>query len=172
MERCGARRVRAPDCAPSTQSASLASAHRGSPGARRREERFRSRGRAAAGHRAFVRSVHGPECLGEEPQTVVAWDKEIAQHLSQTILPAPRRGAEIATSGTINSAAALGVGARRSATKSAMVKSISCPIALTPPESASAKIARATISSLNSQRSSMLPPPRATTRTSSGFQIR
>ena len=45
------------------------------------------------------------------------------------------RGGELAqsspVSGTISSAAALGVGARRSAAKSAMVKSISCPMAET-----------------------------------------
>ena len=65
-------------------------------------------------------------------------------------------------SGTINSAAALGVGARKSATKSQIVKSISWPTAETIGR-AEWKIARATISSLNSHKSSMLPPPRVTT---------
>ena len=65
-------------------------------------------------------------------------------------------------SGTINSAAALGVGARKSATKSEMVKSISWPTAETI-GTAEWKIARATISSLNSHKSSMLPPPRVIT---------
>ena len=70
-------------------------------------------------------------------------------------------------SGTISSAAALGVGARRSATKSQIVKSISCPTADTTGTETSA-IVRATISSLNSHKSSRLPPPRATTTRSRG----
>src|SRR5574343_645579 len=55
--------------------------------------------------------------------------------------------------------AAGGVGARRSAAKSAMVKSVSWPT----PEMigmVEAAMARATASSLKAQRSSMLPPPR------------
>ena len=59
------------------------------------------------------------------------------------------------------SAAALGVAARMSATKSAMVKSISCPTADTT-GSADSKIARATASSLNAHKSSSDPPPRVT----------
>ncbi len=62
--------------------------------------------------------------------------------------------------GAAFSAAALGVGSRRSATKSAIVKSISCPTPdITGMEQAA--MARATTSSLKAQRSSMLPPPRA-----------
>ena len=67
---------------------------------------------------------------------------------------------------TTRSAAADGVGARRSATKSAIVKSVSWPTAeiVGIREAASA---RATASSLKGQRSSRLPPPRATMSTSS-----
>ena len=59
------------------------------------------------------------------------------------------------------SAAALGVAARTSATKSAIVKSISCPTAETTGTTDS-KIARATASSLNAHKSSSDPPPRVT----------
>ncbi len=59
--------------------------------------------------------------------------------------------------GPTSSAAAEGVGARRSATKSAIVKSVSWPTALTTGIRERA-IARATSSSLNGQRSSSDPP--------------
>ena len=65
------------------------------------------------------------------------------------------------TSATASSAAAEGVGARRSAAKSAIVVSVSCPTAEITGVLHS-KIARATASSLNAQRSSMEPPPRPT----------
>ena len=68
-------------------------------------------------------------------------------------------------SGTQSSAAAEGVGARRSATKSAIVTSVSWPTPLITGTRA-AKIARATRSSLNAQRSSAEPPPRPTIITS------
>ncbi len=68
-------------------------------------------------------------------------------------------------SGTTSSAAAEGVGARRSATKSAMVTSLSWPTAETTGMRQSA-MARATASSLKVQRSSSEPPPRATIATS------
>ena len=61
---------------------------------------------------------------------------------------------------TTSSAAAEGVGARRSATKSAIVKSASWPMPVMIGIS-DAAIARATTSSLNAQRSSSEPPPRA-----------
>src|SRR2546423_15427599 len=62
------------------------------------------------------------------------------------------------------SAAAEGVGARRSATKSAIVKSVSCPTAeITGTEQAA--MARATLSSLKVHKSSIDPPPRATMTT-------
>jgi len=68
---------------------------------------------------------------------------------------------------TTSSAAAEGVGARRSATKSAIVKSISCPTAEIT-GTREAWIARATDSSLKHHKSSMLPPPRPTMMTSGG----
>ena len=70
-----------------------------------------------------------------------------------------------ATSGATSVAAPVGVGARTSATKSAIVKSVSWP---TPDTTGSrdSKIARATISSLNDHRSSIEPPPRQTISTS------
>ncbi len=68
-------------------------------------------------------------------------------------------------SGTSNSAAADGVGARKSAAKSAIVKSTSWPTALTT-GIALARIARATASSLNAHRSSSEPPPRVSNSTS------
>ena len=58
-----------------------------------------------------------------------------------------------------------GVGARRSATKSAMVKSVSAPHAADGGIGQAAS-ARATVSSLNAHKSSMLPPPRQTISTS------
>ncbi len=66
---------------------------------------------------------------------------------------------------TTSSAAADGVGARKSATKSAMVTSVSCPTAEITGTGLSA-IARATISSLKAHRSSTEPPPRPTITTS------
>ena len=66
---------------------------------------------------------------------------------------------------TASSAAAEGVGARRSATKSIIVVSVSCPTAeITGTEQSNTALA--TASSLNAQRSSMLPPPRPTIMTS------
>ncbi len=62
-------------------------------------------------------------------------------------------------------AAPVGVGALTSATKSAIVKSVSCPTAETTGACEDA-IALATFSSLNGHRSSRDPPPLATTTTS------
>src|ERR1700691_5154561 len=78
---------------------------------------------------------------------------------------APHAGSQPTRSGTTSSAAADGVGARASATKSAMVKSISCPTPQTT-GSRQAWIARARRSSLNAHRSSSEPPPRAKISTS------
>ena len=58
-----------------------------------------------------------------------------------------------------SSAAADGVGARKSETKSAIVKSVSCPTAEIT-GSSEAKMALATLSSLNAHKSSIEPPPR------------
>ena len=70
-----------------------------------------------------------------------------------------------APSGATSAAAPVGVGARTSATKSAIVKSVSWP---TPETTGSrdSTIARATASSLNAHRSSIEPPPRQTISTS------
>ena len=67
--------------------------------------------------------------------------------------------------GTASSAAPVGVGARKSATKSQIVKSISCPTAEITGVS-KLNIARATISSLKHHKSSIDPPPRPIIKTS------
>ena len=67
--------------------------------------------------------------------------------------------------GTAISAAAVGVGALLSETKSAIVVSVSCPTALII-GIRQENIARATDSSLNAHRSSIEPPPRPTMSTS------
>ena len=69
---------------------------------------------------------------------------------------------------TASSAAADGVGALKSATKSAIVKSVSCPTAdITG--NLELNIALATISSLKGHKSSNEPPPLASIRTSAKF---
>ena len=70
--------------------------------------------------------------------------------------------------GTASSAAADGVGALKSATKSAIVKSVSCPTAEITGNS-ELYIALATISSLNGHKSSSEPPPLAKIMTSASF---
>jgi hypothetical protein len=67
--------------------------------------------------------------------------------------------------GGVQSAAAVGVGARRSAQKSAMVKSVSCP---TPQIRGAGlrTIVRASDSSLKAHKSSSDPPPRTSKMTS------
>ena len=69
---------------------------------------------------------------------------------------------------TASSAAADGVGALKSATKSAIVKSVSCPTADII-GSSEAKIALATTSSLNGHKSSKEPPPLASIKTSANL---
>jgi hypothetical protein len=73
----------------------------------------------------------------------------------------PSSIASSARTGTAISAAAVGVGARRSAAKSISVVSVSCPTALIS-GIGEAAAARTTSSSLNAHRSSIEPPPRAT----------
>ena len=76
-----------------------------------------------------------------------------------------RSATRSARAGIAISAAAVGVGARRSDTKSINVVSVSCPTAeISGIRHAAA--ARMTISSLKAIRSSRLPPPRATISTS------
>jgi len=70
-----------------------------------------------------------------------------------------------ASTGVATSAAAVGVGARRSETKSMSVVSVSWPTALISGIVQAATV-RASASSLNGQRSSTEPPPRATISTS------
>src|SRR2546422_3170290 len=80
--------------------------------------------------------------------------------------PAPLiRAMSSVASGETSSAAALGVAARTSATKSTIVTSVSWPIALTT-GAREAATARASPSSLKHHRSSSDPPPRATMTTS------
>ncbi|VVN19460.1 hypothetical protein PS623_04215 [Pseudomonas fluorescens] len=76
-----------------------------------------------------------------------------------------RRSCKPLLSGASSSAAADGVGARTSATKSLIETSVSWPTALTMGVTQAA-IARATASSLKHQRSSSEPPPRARIRAS------
>ena len=73
----------------------------------------------------------------------------------------PTRCSKSLRTGTAISAAAVGVGARKSAAKSHRVVSVSCPTAeiIGIVQSATA---RTTASSLKAQRSSIEPPPRAT----------
>ena len=94
--------------------------------------------------------------------------------LAAILDPAPKRcatdrasfslkpgGIRSSRTGTAISAAAVGVGARRSAAWSIRVVSVSCPTAEISGITLAAA-ARATLSSLNPQRSSIEPPPRAT----------
>ena len=71
-------------------------------------------------------------------------------------------------SGTASSAAAEGVGALKSATKSAIVKSVSCPTAEII-GIFELYIALAVIYSLNGHKSSIEPPPLAKIKTSANF---
>ena len=72
--------------------------------------------------------------------------------------------------GTASSAAADGVGALKSATKSAIVKSVSCPTADIIGIS-ELYILCATISSLNGHKSSKEPPPLAKINTSANSSL-
>ena len=107
----------------------------------------------------------------DKKRSRVFWcSTKLRKHLWKDAASSAIRLRRSTMSGTISSAAALGVGARKSATKSQIVKSISCPIAETT-GTLTSTITRATISSLNSHKSSMLPPPRATTIRSTGNQF-
>jgi hypothetical protein len=89
----------------------------------------------------------------------VAVGEEIVHRHFQTLLSGLQLAQQLQLIAADNSAAAEGVGARRSATKSAMVTSVSWPTALTTGIRL-AKIARATRSSLKLHKSSSEPPPR------------
>jgi len=80
------------------------------------------------------------------------------------------RSSTSSRSATARWAAAVGVGARTSATKSAMVKSVSCPTPLMTGIGQDA-MARTTGSSLNAHKSSILPPPRTSKMTSTAFSF-
>jgi hypothetical protein len=95
-------------------------------------------------------------------KTAVAVGEEIVHRHFQTLLSGLQL-AQLLLIAADNLAAAEGVGARRSATKSAMVTSVSWPTALTTMRLA--KIARATRSSLKLHKSSSEPPPRPTIST-------
>ena len=95
--------------------------------------------------RSSVRRASWPRCQPES---------ERRARLSIRVMSSARTGTAI-------SAAAVGVGARTSAAKSISVTSVSWPTAEISGIMLSAA-ARTTISSLNDQRSSSEPPPRAT----------
>ena len=99
-------------------------------------------------------------CAAVSPADVVGVDRRTETTPSRSI-----RATTSSCRATTISAAADGVGARRSATKSAIVTSVSCPTAEIVGTGQPA-IARATTSSLNAQRSSIDPPPRPTMTTS------
>ncbi len=79
----------------------------------------------------------------------------------------PARRATPSRGWATSSAAAVGVGARRSAQKSAMVKSVSWPTPLTSGTGLCTMV-RASCSSLKAHRSSIEPPPRTSKITSIG----
>ena len=102
---------------------------------------------AARARPSATRSAAPPDCAANEAS---------ARRASE-----PTSTMSSARTGTAISAAAVGVGARRSAAKSISVTSVSWPTA----EISGMKLAaaaRTTISSLNDHRSSSEPPPRAT----------
>jgi sugar/nucleoside kinase (ribokinase family) len=82
------------------------------------------------------------------------------QQARRAALQALQAQREIVALGARSSAATEGVGARRSATKSLRLKSVSCPIADTT-GTGDCAIARTRRSSLKAHRSSSEPPPRA-----------
>ena len=106
-------------------------------------------GSARAAARSSVRRASWPRC----------------QQASERRARLSIRTSSSARTGTAISAAAVGVGARTSAAKSISVTSVSWPTAEISGIMLSAA-ARTTISSLNDQRSSSEPPPRATIRRS------
>ena len=112
---------------------------------------------AAAAHDRFPKAGRG---AGQRDRAAARADP-VRAPTPVGVGPAPGRvPASHCSRGAIaSSAAAVGVGARRSAQKSAIVKSVSCP---TPTITGCrlATIACASCSSLNAHRSSMAPPPR------------
>ena len=92
-------------------------------------------------------------------RAAMSWAR--AQQASERRARPSMRSMSSARTGTAISAAAVGVGARRSATKSISVMSVSWPTAEISGMRLAAA-ARTTISSLKAHRSSIEPPPRAT----------
>jgi hypothetical protein len=102
-------------------------------------------------------------------KTALAVGEEIVHRHLQTLLSGLQLAQQLLLIAADDLAAAEGVGARRSATKSAIVTSVSWPTALTIGIWL-AKIARATRSSLKLHRSSSEPPPRPTISTSHSWR--
>ncbi len=127
---------------------------------------------------AGVRSVLSVRGDGESQSVLQSFQQGFAG--VRRVTPCSRSGfATVSTRPCLNSstvmavassAAAVGVGARRSAAKSARVKSVSCPTPVMT-GACDSTTARTTRSSLNAHRSSMEPPPRAS-RITSGFTTR
>jgi YD repeat-containing protein len=90
--------------------------------------------------------------------TLVSSNASFALSTAQAYLGSQSLSVTSKVSGTAICAAPVGVGALASATKSDIVKSTSCPTALIT-GILQAYISRATISSLNGHKSSILPPP-------------
>ena len=105
------------------------------------------------------------QCPGDRAQIGLATIEHAQQRFHVPAREIVEPCQQIDATGTTISAAPVGVGARMSAAWSISVQSVSCPTAATRGIPLSAA-ARTTISSLNPQRSSMEPPPRATIRTS------
>ena len=125
----------------------------------------------ACGRRASTKSkrcravaVNRVGCGSARPKSRNRWpdcDKRLSIAFSNLLRDSSIRASNSRRTGTAISAAAVGVGARASETKSIKVVSVSCPTAEISGMSLS-EAARATASSLNPQRSSIDPPPRAT----------
>ena len=106
------------------------------------------------------------------PRRLVSRSRRCVRLSIWRAIPRCNASAKLATSrnrsereGAASSAAAVGVGARWSEAKSAMVKSVSCPTPLIT-GIGQLRMARASASSLKAHRSSMDPPPRAIISTS------
>ena len=163
------RRVRREDVAAAARrrGARRPSARRW-PGARTRRT-FRPRVSRSSTRRARLASLTSKfwkmRCPGQlvhvGPQVPEAEAEELAEPAGRASI----RSAKACSFSMTISAAAEGVEARMSATKSAMVKSTSWPTAEMTGTGERA-MARATFSSLKAQRSSIDPPPRPTMRTS------
>ena len=129
----------------------------------------RRSGRRASGAAAPA-ARRGAAAPGPARRAARARGRDSAERSARCRSPNPASVASSsARTGTAISAAAVGVGARRSAAKSHRLVSVSCPTAeMIGIEHAAT--ARTTASSLNAHRSSIDPPPRAT-MTRSGARL-